>query len=174
MQPLLEHHTDQGLRVAKVDVQDIYDAYSGGLVDPEAIRSFLAYAYRNWNGGGGLTKPPAPPKYVLLVGDGHYDFKGVTRTGLLNLIPPYLIRIDPRIGETAADNRYVSVDGPSDFMPDMAIGRIPAQTSADVTAVVDKIIAYEDPNVAHGGDWQNRVTFVAGVPTTRGRLPVSE
>ena len=66
-----------------------------------------------------------PPRYVLLVGDGHYDFKNVTGTPQLNLIPPYLIPIDPWIGETAADNRYVSVDGTADFMPDMAIGRIP-------------------------------------------------
>ena len=29
----VDHRTAQGLRVAKVDVQDIYDAYSGGLVD---------------------------------------------------------------------------------------------------------------------------------------------
>ena len=83
---------------------------------------------------------------MLLVGDGHYDFKNVTGTPQLNLIPPYLIPIDPWIGETAADNRYVSVDGPSDFMPDMAIGRIPAQTAADVTAAVTKILAYEDPS----------------------------
>ena len=55
-----------------------------------------------------------------------------------NLIPPYLIHIDPWLGETAGDNRYVSVDGPDDYMPDMAIGRIPARTAADVTAVVEQ------------------------------------
>ena len=105
---------------------------------------------------------------MLLVGDGHYDFKNVTSTQRTpatfqpNLIPPYLIRIDPWIGETAADNRYVSVDGSSDFMPDMAIGRIPARTAAEVTAVVNKILAYENPNVTHDGAWQNMVTFVAG------------
>ncbi len=155
VQPLLDHRAALGLRVAKVDVQDIYDEFSGGLVDPEAIRSFLSYAYHNWNGTG------PRPRYVLLVGDGHYDFKNVTGTPQLNLIPPYLIAIDPWIGETAADNRYVSVDGPADFMPDMAIGRIPAQTAADVTAAVDKILAYENPSQTPDGAWQSRVTFVA-------------
>ena len=52
----------------------------------------------------------AAPQYVLLVGDGHYDFTGVSGTTLLNLIPPYLLDIDPWMGETAADNRFVSVD----------------------------------------------------------------
>ena len=61
------------------------------------------------------------------MGDGHYDFTGVTTT-LPNLIPPYLDNLDPWIGETAADNRFVTVDGPNDILPDMHMGRIPAQT----------------------------------------------
>ncbi len=72
IQPLLKYRADQGLQVAKVDVQDIYDEFNDGLVDPEAIRAFLTYAYRNWNSGG------ERPRYVLLVGDGHYDFKFVS------------------------------------------------------------------------------------------------
>ena len=75
--------------VAKVDIQDVYDEFSGGRVDPEALRTFLTYAYLNWNWGG------QPPAYVLLVGDGHYDFKGALRPDLPNLIPPYLLDIDP-------------------------------------------------------------------------------
>ena len=153
IQPLLDHRAAEGLRVAKVDVQDIYDEFSAGRVDPEAIRAFLAYAYSQWNAGG------EPPRYVLLVGDGHYDFKGVSRPDLPNLIPPYLLDIDPYIGETAADNRYVSVDGPDDNLPDMAIGRIPAKTSADVQAVVAKLLAYE--TAAPAGAWQSRAVFVA-------------
>lgn len=152
VQPLLDRRASEGLRVAKVDVQDIYDEWSGGRVDPEAIRSFLSYAYDHWNSG------EEPPRFVVLVGDGHYDFKGAVTTTLPNLIPPYLIHIDPWLGETASDNRYVSVDGPDDFLPDMHVGRIPAKTPADVTAVVDKIVAYE---TASGGDWQRRAVFVA-------------
>lgn len=153
IQPLLDHRSAEGLRVARVDVQDIYDEFSGGRVDPEAIRSFLSYAYHRWNHG------TAPPAYVLLVGDGHYDFTGVSGTRLPNLIPPYLMSVDPWLGETAADNRYVSVDGPDDYLPDMHIGRLPARDAADVIAVVDKIIAYETG--APGGSWQQRVVFVA-------------
>jgi hypothetical protein len=153
VQPLLDHRAAEGLAVVKVDPQDIYDEFSGGMVDPEAIRAFLGFAYRNWNAGG------RPPEYVLLVGDGHYDFKGELRPGAPNLIPPYLLSVDPHIGETATDNRYASVDGDDDFLPDMALGRIPARTAAEVTAVVDKIIAYE--RSAPPGEWQRRAVFVA-------------
>ncbi|MCO6452361.1 MAG: hypothetical protein J5I90_16400 [Caldilineales bacterium] len=150
--PLLAHRTAEGFIIAKVDVQDIYDEYAFGRVDPEAIRRFLADAHRNWTEGGDS------PRFVLLVGDGHYDFRGVSGTAQPNLIPPYLLHIDPWLGETAADNRYVSIDGPDDYLPDMHIGRIPARTPEDVIAVVDKILAYEN---APAGDWQKRILFAA-------------
>ena len=38
-----------------------------GLAAPIAIRDFLSYAYDNWQN-------PAP-QYVLLVGDGSFDYK---------------------------------------------------------------------------------------------------
>jgi hypothetical protein len=152
IQPLLDRRTAEGLRVQKVDVQAIYDEISGGRVDPEAIRTFLAYAYQQWNQGG------PRPAWVLLVGDGHYDFKNHMATNLPNLIPPYLLHVDPFLGETAVDNRYVSVDGPDDFLPEMHIGRIPAKSAADVTAYVDKVVAYE---TAPAGAWQQRAVFVA-------------
>ena len=67
-QRLADYRRRQFLRVALVDVQDIYDEFSGGQVDAEAIRSFLAYAWSNW-------RPPAPG-YVLLLGDGTFDPHG--------------------------------------------------------------------------------------------------
>ena len=79
VRPLLNQRQLQGLRVAAVDVQDVYDEYSGGLVDPEAIRAFVAYAYQHW-------APPAL-SYVLLVGDGHYDFLDHYGYGAVNLHP---------------------------------------------------------------------------------------
>lgn len=160
--PLLAHRAAEGLRIAKVDVQDIYDEWSYGRRDPEAIRSFLSYAYRCWNSAPcdpPPASPPNPPQYVLLVGDGHYDFTGVSSATLPNLIPPYLAHIDPWWGEIAADNRFVSVDGPGDFLPDMALGRLPATSPAAVSAIVDKILAYE--TAAPSGQWQERVIFVA-------------
>ncbi len=53
------------------------------------------------------------------------------------------------------------MDGPNDYLPEMAIGRIPANTPADVTAVVNKTMVYEDANQTPDGNWQNRVVYVA-------------
>lgn len=156
VQPLLARRSQQGWRVAKVDVQDIYDEFNYGQRHQQAIRDFLDYAYHNWNQG-----EASPPQYVLLVGDGHYDFRNVLGTPVPNLVPPFLINIDPWIGETAADNRFVSVDSASDYLPDMSVGRIPAWNAGDVTAVVDKIAAYEDAIIQQDEPWQSRAVFVA-------------
>jgi hypothetical protein len=153
VQPLLNYREAEGLPVARVNIQDVYDEFGYGRVDPEAIREFLGYAYHNWNDSGD------PPEFVLLAGDGHHDFKGVEGSTLKNMIPPYLAHIDPWIGETAADNRYASVDGPDDFLPDMHIGRISAQNSTEMMNAVNKILAYEQS--APAGPWRENVTFVA-------------
>lgn len=149
-QALAVYRSAQGLRVRIVAPQQIYDEFGDGLVDPDAIRSFLAYAYAFW-------QRPAPV-YVLLLGDGHFDpldYKGLHAA---NWIPPYLADVDLWIGETAADNRYVSVAG-ADPLPDLALGRLPARSLDEAQAMVNKIVAYETTPAS--GDWKRRILFVA-------------
>lgn len=155
VQPLLDHRMAEGLQVAEVDVLDIYDEFSYGKVDPRAIRAFLAYAYTQWNQGG------PRPRYVLLVGDGHYDFTGVSSQILPNLLPPYLLHVDPFWGEVPVDNRFVSIDGEDDYLPNMAIGRMPANSAADVAAMVNKVLTYESASLNPAGLWQQRAVYVA-------------
>ncbi len=148
--PLASYRAGQGLRVVVVDVADVYDQFGYGVFDPQAIHDFLAYAYANW-------APPAP-LYVLLVGDGNYDFKNYEGKGEPNYIPPYLDDVDLWLIETASDNRYVTVYG-NDTLPDMYLGRLPAKTAAEASAMVGKILSYEQSPPS--GDWRQRILFVA-------------
>ena len=159
--PLANRRAGQGPRTMVVDVQDVYDEFSYGIFDAQAIHDFLAYAYENW---------PAPaPSYVLLVGDGNYDFKDNLGTGEPNYIPPYVAMVDPWLGEIAADNRYACVSG-DDILSDMYSGRLPAQTSAQVSTMVNKILNYEqNPS---GGDWNKNVLFVADNADAAGNFDV--
>ncbi|MBN1810401.1 MAG: DUF11 domain-containing protein [Anaerolineae bacterium] len=150
VQPLADYRAGQGLRTIVVDVQDIYDVFNAGIFDPEAIRDFLSYAYGNW------VRPA--PTYVLLVGDGNYDFKNYGGHNELNFIPPYLIDIDLWVGEVPSDNRYVCVSG-DDVLPDMHVGRLPVKTSVEAATVVGKILSYEQSPPA--GDWNQNVLFIA-------------
>jgi uncharacterized repeat protein (TIGR01451 family) len=149
IQPLADYYTGQGLRTEVVDVTEIYDTFSYGIFNPEAIRSFLMYAYISW------TRPA--PTYVLLVGDGNFDFKNYLGRGETVYIPPYLDDVDPWLGETAADNRYVAVSG-NDILPDMHLGRFPVKTVAETTAMVNKALGYmQNPP---GTEWNRNILFV--------------
>ncbi len=150
VQPLAIFRRGQGLSVVTVNVADLYDEFSGGNVDPEGIRQAIGFAYANW---------PTPPRYVLLVGDGTYDFKNFSGYNGPTFLPPYLAYVDPWLGEVAADNRYAAVAG-DDLIPDVLLGRIPAQTPADVTAVVNKTIAYEQQALGAWPSWKNRLAYV--------------
>jgi hypothetical protein len=150
VQPLADHRALQGLRTQVVDVQDVYDEFSHGVFDPQAIADFLAHAYANWQA--------PPPSFVVLVGDGHYDPMDNLGRGEPVWIPPYLADVDPWMGETAADNRFVTVSG-GDILPDMHVGRLPCRTPAEATAMVAKIIGYEQNAAAQGWTW--RSLFVA-------------
>ena len=154
--PLINLRQSQGMGVALEDVQAIYDAYGGGQPTPEAIRDYLADVYGRWS--------PAPT-YVLLVGDGTSDPKQYKPDSRPTWIPPYLADVDPWLGEVAADNRFVTVDG-ADLLPDMLIGRLPVNSLAEAQTVVDKIVKYETEPFF--GDWNSKVLFVADDPDSAG------
>lgn len=147
---LADFRASQGLRVQVVDVQDLYDEFGYGITGSGPIRAFLSYAYENW-------VSPAP-SYVVLIGDGHFDPKNYLGHGRQSYIPPYLASVDPELGETAADNRYVAFVG-EDIFPDMMLGRLAVNTTADAQGFVDKIIAYEES--PEEGEWNRQVLAVS-------------
>jgi len=161
-QTLAAYHAAHGLRARTADVRDVYDVFNYGIVDPIAIRNFLEYAY---------TYYPSPaPSYVLLMGDGNYDPLDYEGWGEPSFIPPYFEDIDPWLGETAADNRYVCVSG-GDILPDMHLGRLPVRTASEAEALVAKIITYADPVMSPRGAWANRILFVADNEDDAGDFP---
>ncbi len=152
LQPLVARRESQGRRVKVVHVEDIYPLFNGGVLHPEAIRALIVYASANW---------PAPaPRYLLLVGDGHFNFKGYN-PALYGAfvpvrIPPYLAFLDPDQGEVPVDTRYGDLDG--DGLPELMVGRLPVNSAAELSAVVQKLLAYEDlPPDA----WMHQALFVA-------------
>jgi hypothetical protein len=112
-----------------VELKAIYDEFSYGISNPYAIRSFMAWATQNWR-----TKP----RQAAFLGKGTFDHKDYLGYGT-NLFP-VLMGATPD-GLAAADNRFADFD--NDGIPDIAIGRIPALTDADVTNYVAKLKSYE-------------------------------
>jgi hypothetical protein len=120
----------QGLRPLVIDVQDIYDEFNGGVASPHAIRQLLAYAYGNWS---------SAPRYVLLAGAGSFDYKNYQGYAD-SLVPPTMVATFD--GLSAADSRYGDVSG-DDGAPEIAVGRLPVMTAAELQAYVSRIETYE-------------------------------
>ncbi|MDZ7345089.1 MAG: C25 family cysteine peptidase, partial [candidate division KSB1 bacterium] len=132
------------MRVAVVEIEDIYDEFNFGIPHPEAIRAFLRRAYSTW-------QKPAPT-FVCFFGDASLDPKRNAITSFKrNFIFSY--------GNPASDNRLVCFDGPQDFLPELIAGRIPVETPAQAQAVVDKIIFYETDELA---EWNKTFIFLNG------------
>jgi hypothetical protein len=113
----------EGLRAAVVDVDGVYDRYSGGAVEAAAIQALVR------DGGRRL-------RYVLLVGDDSFDPKDLSQSGQVSYVPS-LDAWDGQFGRVPSENLYADTDG--DGRPDVAIGRLPVQTAEQAAVLVDKI-----------------------------------
>lgn len=148
---LAELRRSRGLEARVVALQDVYDEFQHGVADPEAIRTFLAHAHRNWD---------RAPRYVTLVGKGSYDYRDLL--GLEgNLLPPRMV--SSRHGLVPSDSSFAIFDGSP--LPQMAVGRLPVVSAAELLALVDKIAAYE---ASGGGEWNGRGLLVADNPDSAG------
>lgn len=151
--PLAAYYRSKGMRVATVDIQDAYDEFNGGELHPEALRSFLRYAYASW------ARPA--PAYVLLVGDGTYDFRNRLGLGWASFVPPYLADVDPWMGEAACETCYARVqtnDPRDEPLPDLFIGRMPVRSAEQASIVVAKTLGYL--TAAPRGGWQATSLFL--------------
>jgi len=147
LQPLIAWRESQGLRVATVTINQTFDAFSGGLADPAAIRDLLRHARTSWQ---------PPPRFVLLVGEASYDYRDYLGAPNKSLVPTMMLPTT-HLGEAASDNWFVSLD--DGHLPVMAIGRLPVKTPGELERVVRKIVAYEKSPPA--GEWRRRVLYVA-------------
>jgi len=151
-QRLAAWHQQRGYSSRVIFFQDLVDEFHDGIYNPQAVTDFLKWTQTNW--------PDPKPRYVVLFGDGNWNFKGYNPAKYPiepNIVPPYLAWEDPWQGEVPDDNRYVDLN--DDGNPELALGRIPVDNPDEANAVVDKLITYdEDERTAY---WQRQAVFVA-------------
>ncbi len=153
--PLVADREAQGLSVKVVDVDDVYDHYSDGVVDPQAIHDYVSHAAFDMG-----------TEYVLLVGGDTYDYRDYLGTGSVSFIPSLYAPTGSLVRFAPVDPLYADVDG--DGVPDLSIGRLPVRTGAELDAVVDKILAYER------GDYTGSAVFAADAADPAAGVPFSQ
>jgi hypothetical protein len=82
VEPLKALRQSQGLSVAVVQIEDIYDEFSFGNKTPGSLRDFITYAATSWK---------KKPRYVLLAGDASYDPRNHLGLGDFDVVPTKLI-----------------------------------------------------------------------------------
>ncbi len=125
-----------GLSVKAVDVEDVYAQFGDGIVDPEAIRAYIAFAVENLGA-----------RYVLLVGGDTYDYLDHRGLGSISFIPSLYTRTQDLVGFTPSDPLLADIDG--DFVPDVPIGRFAVRTTAELYSIIRKTLIY--PNSSRHG-----------------------
>lgn len=156
-QQLLARRASQGLRVRVVDVEDVYDEFSWGIAEPQAMRDFVAYVYSSWP----RIDPLVPLKYVVLLGDGSIDYKnGYGNPSNQNLLSSYIRSVSGSaiLGYMTDETYFTAISG-ADALPDVYAGRWPVHSAAETNAIAQKILNYETQ--ASGQSWQSDVVFVA-------------
>ncbi|MDZ7876978.1 MAG: type IX secretion system sortase PorU [Saprospiraceae bacterium] len=155
---LAEHRRQKsGLTVEIAEIGQVYNEFSSGALDPAAIRDFARVLHRR----------SAKFRYLLLMGDGSFDYKRVYPLGNLqatDFIPPYETDDSfDAINAFPSDDFYALLDDAEGVNLvgdlDIAVGRIPCKTASEANGVVGKIIRYDSPSAL--GDWRNRSVFMA-------------
>ncbi|MYI42439.1 MAG: type IX secretion system sortase PorU, partial [Rhodothermaceae bacterium] len=169
---LADRRRAEGLTVEVVDVQQIYNEFSGGLQDVRGIRDYLKFLYDRSPDEERLLR------YVLLFGDGHFDYRNLDASATFpNHIPPFETEDswDPERSYTS-DDYYGLLDDNEGLWPyiqktfqdpyahlnervDLGIGRFTVHTEEEAQLMIDKIVHYESPNTY--GQWRNRYLFLA-------------
>ena len=131
------------------DIEQIYNEFSGGIIDPTAVRDYLKYAFDNWT---------IKPQYVLFFGKGTYDYKNIEKYGDNFVVTWQTEESLALLNSYTTDDFLDRVSG-NDNVVDLALGRITCANPGEANAMVNKIIDYELNQ--ERGDWRNLITLIS-------------
>ncbi len=129
--PLADARRADGYAVEVVDVNDLYQIYSGGVVDPNAIRDYVRFAAE-----------VKGARFLLLVGGDTYDYKDRLGVGSISFIPSLYAATSSIVQYAPTDTLFADVD--DDGLPELAVGRLPVRTVEELEILIGKILAYAE------------------------------
>ena len=154
------HRTLDGITVAVVTAEQVYNEFSSGTPDATAYRRFMKMLYDR------ASSAADAPKYLLLFGDGMVDNRALSAKG--RNPDDYLLCYESE-NSVSAIYSYVLEDyygylddgegaNHTRDKVDIGVGRFPVHNLVEANAVVDKTIAYMMNDAA--GAWQNVIALL--------------
>jgi len=155
------HRAHDNLRTIVVTPEQIYNEFSSGAQDISAIRDFVRMFYKRAGSDAAQM-----PRYLTLFGGASYDYKNRLANNS-NFVPVFESNeSNYTLNSFSTDDFYGFLDDNENIETtsllnalDIGIGRLPARTSEDAIAVVNKITGYKGP--ATLGPWRLAATIVA-------------
>ena len=104
-----------------------------------------------------------PLKHVVLVGDSADQYSRYNQLLATDYVPAQVNVFFGSDPEIATDNSYADLD--FDGLPELTIGRIPADSASQLAQFLDRVISYEskENKSLHDSLWRRRINLVAGV-----------
>ena len=152
------YRTQKNYHVEVADVKKIYNEFSSGGQDLTAIRDFITK----------LNTPTGTLKYVLILGDTTFDYRNIT-TNNKNYIPSYQSDYSENYEASFVTDDYFGMTTPQNttyiyaILPDIPVGRLPAENIAEAKNLVDKTLSYYNAVPGQSspfGDWRLKMNFV--------------
>ncbi len=138
MQPFVALKVNRGFEVTMTRTSEIANGTTTA-----GIKAYIQNAYDTW---------PTPPSYLLLVGD-------------TDTIPAWS---STQSSGKYTDLYYATMDGTSDWVPDVARGRFPVRSVAQTTIMVNRALDYA--GIIGDETWLKKIEFIA----TCDNYPVAE
>ncbi len=181
---LIQRQNNRGLSVGVVTTEEIYAAYSDHQPSGEAIAAYIA-----------AVASQSPLHYVVLVGSDTYDYKNHLKLDAISYVPTLYQPTSDLIRYTPVD--ALLGDTNQDGVPDLALGRLPVRSVAELNALLNKqasvgntlearsLFVADQSDVGQvfasqsrsmslslGSNWQREEAFAdeIGVPATRSAL----
>ena len=119
--------------VKVVDVEQVYMQYGDEIVpSADAISNYIKFAHQNLG-----------TEFVLFVGGDTYDYKNYVSASKSFIPTQYVTTYGDglTIRQAPSDAKYGDID--DDGVPDIAVGRFPVRTQAELSNIIEKINDYQ-------------------------------
>jgi hypothetical protein len=127
LSPLVSARQSEGLSTRVISTQQIYAQQRSARPTADAIADYL----REIASTSGL-------RYVLLVGSDSYDYDNNLGLGSISFVPGFYRQTHPLVRHTPTDLPFADLDG--DGTPELAVGRWPVRTQAELQHLLDKTL----------------------------------
>lgn len=164
---LAAYHLDRdSLRVAVVDINQVYNEFSSGSPDPGALRRMLKMLWDRSDSNASVDGGKL--RYAMLMGRSVFDNRRITPS-IASLTYPTIPSWETNTGLN--ENDSYTTDDFFGFLKDgsganpgsdelcISVGRMPVRSVDDAKRAVDKLIQYVD-NMPQGA-WKNRMLLIA-------------